>query len=229
VDTEPDNTPPEDELASGEPLEVTVLDAGEPGSMPRPRPIARRSLARALGETAARLTIRSVRAGVSVVRAIARSTEDSLPRRVTRDAIAGARAALHSELQDTRRIIEPLIEDPIERVIAVITPVVLQSIDPDELVEWLDVNALLDRVDVDSLLDRVDVNAFLDKVDVNTLLDRVDANALARRARIGELVAEGTGDVAGSALDAGRRQAVALDILLARDVTRTTSRPGRPL
>jgi hypothetical protein len=102
------------------------------------------------------------------------------------------------------------------------------------VLDRVDVDALLDRADIDALLDRVTVQALLDRIDVDDLVSRVDVNAVARRAQIGELVAESTGDVAGSALDLGRRQAVALDTLLARALDRVLGRdsdampPGPP-
>ena len=94
----------------------------------------------------------------------------------------------------------------------------------NDLLARVDVDALLERVDVDAVLARVDVDALLARADVDGVVARVDVNAVARRARIGELVAESSGDVAGSALDLGRRQAVALDTLLARSINRVLGR-----
>jgi uncharacterized RDD family membrane protein YckC len=101
----------------------------------------------------------------------------------------------------------------------------LDEVDPDRLLDRVDVNRLLDRVDANRLLDRVDVNRLLDRVDVDRLLDRadvdrllqrVDVEALVQRARVPELVAESTGQMAGSALDLVRQQVVALDVILMR-------------
>jgi uncharacterized RDD family membrane protein YckC len=98
-------------------------------------------------------------------------------------------------------------------------------IDPNDVVARTDLDALLDGVDVDRLLDRVDVNRLLDRVDVDRLLDRadldrllerVDVEALVQRAGVPDLVAESTGQMAGSALDLARRQVVALDVVLMR-------------
>jgi hypothetical protein len=124
-------------------------------------------------------------------------------------------------------------------------------VDPDALLERVDVDRLLDRVDVDRLLDRVDVDRLLDRVDVHRLLDRVDLDRvvagldldavvarvdleralagvdlerLVRQAGIPELVAESTGQVAGSALDLGRRQLVGLDVGISRFLHRLMRR-----
>lgn len=105
----------------------------------------------------------------------------------------------------------------------------LEHIDVDRLIERIDVNALLDRVDTTRLLDRVDVDRLLDQVDVDRLLARVDVEAflstvdleaIVRRSGVPEIVAESTGRVAGSALDAARRQLVGLDVLVDRVVDR---------
>ena len=110
---------------------------------------------------------------------------------------------------------------------------VLDEIDADHLLDQVDPNRLLDRVDPDRLLDRVDVNRLLDRVDVNRLLDRVeperlldrvDVERLVHRAGIAEIVADSTGQVAGSALDTVRRQVVGLDVILMRVLFRLTGR-----
>ncbi len=109
----------------------------------------------------------------------------------------------------------------------------LERADVDALLEGVEVNALLDRVDIDALLDRVDVDrllaradvdATLDRVDVERLLKRVDIEDLVRRAGIPELIADSTGQVAGSALDLVRRQLVGVDVGLQRIVQRLLRR-----
>ena len=109
----------------------------------------------------------------------------------------------------------------------------LEGVDIDALLEQVDVNALLDRVDVDGLMARADVDALVGRVDVDALMGRVDIEALlegvdvaglAKRAKVGELVAESTSDVASSALDLGRRQAVGVDTVLTRTVNRLLGR-----
>jgi uncharacterized RDD family membrane protein YckC len=127
----------------------------------------------------------------------------------------------------------------------------IDRVDVDALLERVDVNRVLDRVDVNALLDRVDVDRVLDRVDVDRVLHRVDLDgvaagfdidalmrrvdlermlstvdleALVRRAGIPELVADSTGQVAGSALDLGRRQLVGLDVGISRLVQRLLGR-----
>jgi uncharacterized RDD family membrane protein YckC len=118
----------------------------------------------------------------------------------------------------------------------------LARVDPNALLERVDVDRLLDRVDVDRLLDRVDANRLLDRLDLDRLvagldidavvarvdleraLDGVDLEGLVRQAGIPELVAESTGQVAGSALDLGRRLLVGLDVGSSRFLLRLTRR-----
>jgi uncharacterized RDD family membrane protein YckC len=127
----------------------------------------------------------------------------------------------------------------------------LSRADADALLARVDANGLLDRIDVDRLLHRVDVDAVLDRVQVQRLLDRIDLDRVAsrldidavaeridlermlgavdleqlvRRAGIPELVAESTGQVAGSALDLGRRQLVGLDVGVSRVLQRILRR-----
>jgi len=100
----------------------------------------------------------------------------------------------------------------------------LDRVDVDRLLDQVDVNRLLDGVDVDRLLDGVDVNRLLDRVDVNRLVDRVDVQAVTKRANVGGLVAQSTGQVAGSTLDIARRQAVGLDTLIMGLVDRLLGR-----
>jgi hypothetical protein len=83
---------------------------------------------------------------------------------------------------------------------------------------------VLDRVDIDQLMDRVDVNRLARRVDVDALLENVDLEAIVRRAGIPEIVAESTGEVAGSAVDLIRRQLVGLDVVVDRVVNRIFGR-----
>jgi hypothetical protein len=100
----------------------------------------------------------------------------------------------------------------------------LDRVSVNSLLDRVDVDALLDRADVDALLDRVDVDRLLSRVDVDAILDRVDVEGLVVRARVGDIVARSTGQVAGSALDVGRRQAVGLDALVLGLVNRVMRR-----
>jgi len=92
----------------------------------------------------------------------------------------------------------------------------LDRVDPNRLLDRVDPDRLLDRVDPDRLLDRVDPNRLMDRVDVDRFMDRVDVKALVDRAGVADIVGESTGQVAGSVLDAGRRQVVAIDEIAGR-------------
>jgi hypothetical protein len=288
ADLDPEMDRAEDQTTS-EPVEIIVLDPDERqwGRVTREQPRARASAAHILGELTMSLALRTARASISAGRSLYRAAADSGPGQLVTDAASGALGALGRNGAIDWDVAETRVEEQLGRVISIVAPVIVQSIDPEELlaaldidalVDAVDVNALLDRVDVNGLLDRVDVDALLDRVDVNALLDRVevdalldradvnalldradvnalleradidalldrvtvlalidridvddlvarvDVNAVARRAQIGELVAESTSDVAGSALDVGRRQAVALDTLLARALDRVLGR-----
>ncbi len=103
----------------------------------------------------------------------------------------------------------------------------LGRVDVNTLLTRVDLDQLVGRADLDSLLAKVDLDALLDRLDMDAVLERVDVAAVAKRAQVGELVAEATSDVAGSALDVGRRQAAALDTVLAGIVNRLLGRgPG---
>ena len=92
----------------------------------------------------------------------------------------------------------------------------LDRVDPDRLLDRVDPNRLLDRVDPDRLLDRVDPNRLMDRVDVDRLMDRVDVKGLVDRAGVADIVGDTTGQMAGSLLDAARRQVVAVDEIVGR-------------
>jgi hypothetical protein len=242
------------------PSEVIDLEVRHTGGKFVAEPVPEASLARTAGEMAMSLWISSLRTGFRLGRSVLSAASASSIGRVIGDMAAGAADTATSELSRNWASVERNAEHGIGQVISVVVPVVVQALDPEELMEYLDidaileavdVNALLRQVDVDQLLDRVDVNALLDRVDVDglmqradvdalvsrvdvdalmarvdieALLDRVDVAGLAKRAKVGELVAESTSDVAGSALDLGRRQAVGVDTVLSRSINRLLGR-----
>ena len=166
------------------------------------------------------------------------------------DGPAGVRGRLsHLAGSLSNRVLEELDTDAVlERVdvdglvARVDVDALLDRVDVDRVLDRVDVNALLDRVDVDRILDRVDVHRLLDRVDLDRvaagldidalmsrvdlerMLAEVDLEALVRRAGIPELVADSTGQVAGSALDLGRRQLVGLDVGIGRTIQRLLGR-----
>ena len=198
-----------------------------------------RSIAHSAGEMAMSVGLSAVQHGATVGRWLFRKAAGSSPGKLVSDVATGAMSAVIKDADVDWQGAGRLAEEQVGKVIAV----VVQSIDPAELMEHIDVNALLKAVDLNALLadidikallERADVNALLEQIDVDALLERVDVAELAKRARIGELVAESTSEVAVSALDLGRRQGVALDTLLARAVGRLLGRdpntmpPGPP-
>lgn len=92
----------------------------------------------------------------------------------------------------------------------------LDRVEVNRLLDRVEVDRLLDRVDVDRLLDRADPDRLLDRVDIDRLVDRIDVEALVERAGVPDIIAESTGQMAGSALDLVRQQAVAIDVILMR-------------
>ncbi|MGI9646938.1 MAG: hypothetical protein ACR2OI_00300 [Acidimicrobiia bacterium] len=250
-------------------FEIRAYEASDEDDWPDDEEVEESSLARSAGEKAMSLGLRALQQGTDVGRSVVRRVADSAPGRLASEVASGAMDAIGDDAELDWPEGSQFARDRLGRVIAVVAPVVVESLDPVELMEHIDVNAIMDAVDVNAVLDRVDVNALLDRVDVNTLLERVDVNALladvdigelveradldailadvdldavlervdvdavlarvdvaelAKKAKIGDLVAESTSDVAGSALDLGRRQAVALDTLLAGVVNRILGR-----
>jgi len=268
---DPQRDTDETDTASGA-VEIVELEVRESrsGQVTASRPRFGSLFARSVGETTMALSLRTARASLAAGRSLYRAAFDSAPGRLLTDVASGALEALGQDGSIDWSRAEDRVEEQLSRVIAIVAPVVVQSIDPEELLEYLDLDLLLEAVDVNAVLDRIDIGRLLDQVDVDALLGRVDVdglvarvdvdallgrvdvdglvarvdvdalvsqvdvNAIARRAQIGELVAESTTDVAGSALDLGRRQAVALDTVLARAVSRVLGRdsnsmpPGPP-
>jgi uncharacterized RDD family membrane protein YckC len=100
----------------------------------------------------------------------------------------------------------------------------LRRADIDAVLDRVDVARLVDRIDVDQVVGRIDVAAVVDRVDIEATVDRLDLEALVRRAGIPQLIADSTGQVAGSALDLARRQLVGLDVGVGRVVQRLLRR-----
>ena len=134
--------------------------------------------------------------GVSGVRVLARASgrmtrliAASPAGRLLSDVASGVVAAVTEDVGVDWRLAGRRAEERLSQVIAVVVPVVAESIDPAAIVEKVDVNALMEQVDIDQLLGRVDVNALLDQVEVMALLDRVDVNALLARVDVDALMA----------------------------------------
>ncbi len=100
----------------------------------------------------------------------------------------------------------------------------LRHVDVNQLLDRVDVDTLLRRVDVDQLLDRVDVDALVARVDVEALMDRVDIGGIVRRAQVDAIVSATAGGLGNRVLDLIRRQLVGLDIIVTRLVDRLLRR-----
>lgn len=80
---------------------------------------------------------------------------------------------------------EPYIEtagrwsqEQLARLVAAVTPAVMETIDVTDLAERLDLDALLARIDTDALLERVDLERLVERVNVRALLESVDMDSL---------------------------------------------------
>lgn len=116
----------------------------------------------------------------------------------------------------------------IGRVAGAVTGRVVDAVPPDVILDHIDVDALLDRVDVNKLLDRIDVDRLMSRVDLNALLTDVQIDELVRRAGIPAIVAETTGQLAGSTLTSVRRQLARLDSVLGRHARGRAGLPADP-
>ncbi len=172
---------------------------------------------------------------VDIDRLLARIDPQALVDRVDPEALLGrVDPDLLLDRVDTDRLLSRLDVDAlIQRVdvndlmARVDVDQVIGRVDPNVLLERVDVNALVDRVDAQSLVDRVDPNPLLDRVDIDTVVDRIDVPKIVERANVSDIVGESTGRVAGSLLDAIRRQLVSLDEIVGRICYRIVRRDPR--
>jgi hypothetical protein len=178
-------------------------------------PAAPASIARSVGELATSLWLASMRAGFEMTRTVVRSAAESRLGQFAGEALHGAVTTASRELAPQWGRVEQATEQRIGQVIAIAAPVVVRSLDIDELVEYIDINAILAAVDVDALLEQVDVNALLDRVDVDDLMERVDVNGLMARVDVDGLMARVDVDALISRVDVDALMAkVDIDALL---------------
>lgn len=212
-----------DRRSSEPPIEATEILHPEASSVRLQPDQDLPSIARYAGEVAMSASLVVLRTGLGLGRSVFRRVAKLPPARVVTEAAAGALDAIVADIHVDLGSAGRRSEEQLGRIVSVVVPVLVQAVDLRRVMEYIDVNALLEEVDVNALLERVDLDA---------LLEEVDVAELAKRARIGDLVAEGTTDVAETALDVGRRQAVAVDTLIARGINRilgrgsTTMPPG---
>lgn len=254
--------------ASGQEVQVTIIDdegrqvqlegAKDKG---RPGRLSDESLTRSVAELGAYMSLTAAKVAGALLGAVGRRLAQTGPARIASQVTSDTLAVIREEVGVDWSQAARVAEERLARIVAVVVPVVVQSVDPDELVTRLDLEALLDEidvnallsrvdlnrlleavdvnrlvssVDVESILDRLDLNDVLSRIDINALLDGVDVDAVAQRLRVGDMVVEGTGRIAESAIDLARRQGAGLDVLVAHAVNRVLGRdsdampPGPP-
>lgn len=74
------------------------------------------------------------------------------------------------------------------RVAGAVTERVVDTVDPDLVLERIDLNALIDRVDLDAALARLDLDRLLESVDINALVRRIDVDELVARVDLDAVV-----------------------------------------
>jgi uncharacterized RDD family membrane protein YckC len=123
--------------------------------------------------------------------------------------------------------------DPIRRIVEVIVPRAVDSIDVNEVVgeidldqvlERIDLNALLARIDIDALVERIDVDAVLQRVDIEKLIERIDLADIIKRVQVDAIVTATASGLGNRLLDLVRRQLVGVDILITRLMDRILGR-----
>ena len=72
-------------------------------------------------------------------------------------------------------------QEQLGRLVAAVTPAVMETIDVTDLAERLDLDALLARIDTDALLERIDLERLVERVNVRALLNSVDMDSLVLR------------------------------------------------
>ena len=69
-----------------------------------------------------------------------------------------------------------------------VTGVVVDTVEPDVILNHVDVNRLLDRVDLDRVMDRIDLQRVVDRIKVESLLARIDLDHLIGRVDLNQAI-----------------------------------------
>jgi hypothetical protein len=178
-----------------------------------------------------RAAFAAVNRGARVTGAIAGAVASTPP-------VRGSLSFLESQLEPlAARGVEQRHEDEeqIRTFVTALTPMISAVL--DVVVELLPIEAILARVDVDALVGRVDVDALIQRVDVNAIVGRVDVNDIVQRVdlanivttvleniELGDLISDSTTNIATSARDNARVQAIRVDGGLAAVVDRLLRR-----
>ena len=115
------------------------------------------------------------------------------------EPLAREGAAVRAQLEDdmpvaarnlSARVLPAVIEtvDPENLLDAIDLDAVLAKIDLEALLGTLDLNVLLARVDMDALLARIDVDVLLDRIDVEKIIERVDVDGIIDRVDVDKII-----------------------------------------
>jgi uncharacterized RDD family membrane protein YckC len=116
------------------------------------------------------------------------------------EPLAREGAAVRAQLEDdmpvaarnlSARVVPAVIEtlDPENLLDVIDLDAILAKIDLEQLLGTLDLNTLLARVDMDALLARIDVDVLLDRIDVEKIIERVDVDSIVERVDVGRIIA----------------------------------------
>lgn len=161
-----------------------------------------------------------------------RRTTGSPLGRLARSMIRGAVEAAARESAPLRAVAGEWSQAQLSRLSSVLVPVIMDSIDVDEVLAGVDSDRLArelgasiaDQLDLNAILADVDVDEVLERIDVEALLERIDVEAIARRIRFGALMVESTGEAAGTAIGMARRQAAGTNEAIFRSMGRLLGR-----
>ena len=203
------------ELPGSAPTEPTGRGSNEAtGFEPRTSDLSRVQTA------VASIAVGGIRRLVSTGTTVVHHTASSSPVRYVGDIAGEVSAALAEDAGIDWRRAGARAEAQVERLFAVVIPVIVDFIDPADFIDRIDVNALIEKVDIDAVVERVDVDAVVERVDIDAVMDRVDVAEISERIRVWNIMAKSTGAVAGSAVDVARDQGAGLGAILGENFDR---------
>lgn len=183
VDEEADGSEPTEGEGRGGPFDEeweTHDDAEEP-------------IAEVLVDTAIAVGAAAVSMFGSIAGAAVRYAGTTHAGQVVGDITAGVRKAVTREGEPYLHTAGKWSQDQLTRLVAAVTPAVVDALDFTELAERVDMDALLARIDTDALVERVDVERMAERVNVRALLEQLDLSSV--RLRV-DLEPEGEPDAA---------------------------------
>jgi hypothetical protein len=136
----------------------------------------------------ASIAVGGIRRLVSTGTTVIHHTASSPPVRYVGDIAGEISAALAEDAGIDWRRAGDQAEAQVERLFAVVIPVIVDFVDPADLIDRVDVNALIERVDIDAVLNRVDLNGILDSVDLDALFAGVNLDGLIERVDVDAVI-----------------------------------------